>query len=175
MNLRHRRRLRILGLRALRIARRHYVSLVSAAVLAVAATVALTSASFELPSTEGGAAPPPAQEQALQLPAAAPTATPTATAASTRLPRQVLVYLVSDRAEGDRLILTHNRLVWDNVIVEPFQDVIVRYLIAGTPETEATAIGSLNYFIEIAQLHDDDLRIIDLRPGRSAAAIGVAP
>jgi hypothetical protein len=155
------------------VVRRHYVSFVSAAVLGVAAGFALTSASFELPASKGDPVPV-VVGQAAGFPTAVATPAPAA-ALVVRPPRQVIVYLVSERAEGDRLVLTHNRLVWDNVIVEPYQDVIVRYLIAGTPESEAQAIGSLNYFIEIASLHRDDLRIIDLRPGRSAAAIGATP
>ena len=168
MKPRHRRRLRIAGLRAPRTVRRYYVSLVSASVLAFAGAVALTSASFELPDTVDGSLAEPAPASALVVSTAAVSRDTGGLVA--RPARQVIVYIVAERAQGDRLILTHNGLVWDNLIADEYQGTIVRYLLADTPQNEANAIRELNYFIELAELHDDDLRIIDLRQGRGLAA-----
>ena len=173
MKLRHRRRLRALGLRALRLIRRHYVSMISAVVLSVAGGVALTSASFELPDTtpEAGAGAAPAAI----LADAAVRASPAPLVRPARQRRQAIIYLVMDETQGDHLVETHSNLIWDNHMTEDYQSLAVDYLVANSPETESDAIRELNYYIEMAAMRHVDLRVIDLRPGRGLAANSGAP
>jgi hypothetical protein len=166
-----RRRLRLLVRRMLRVARRHYVSAISAAILAAVAGLALTSASFELADV----APETAADQdagatALFLDQASPASSPTGAASAPPRRPLALVYLVMDEERGESVVQTHRSLVWDTHLLEEYRPQIVTYLVAGTPETESNAIRNLNYYIEESARRRFDLRIVDLRPGRGLAA-----
>jgi hypothetical protein len=164
-----RRRLRVLWLRALRVARRHYVSLLSATVLAGAAGVVLTSASFELAGSPANGAASAAVE-AIPAPGNRTLSQAAAVPTPERTWRLAIVYLVEDEAHGQRIIETYSTLVWDNRRPDDFRAPLIRYLVAGTPEAELDAIRNLNYFLEVATVHQFDLQVVDLRPGRGVAA-----
>ena len=175
MNYRVRRRLRVLGLHGLRLLRRHYVTLMSAIILAVTGALALTSTSFEIAkgNQEGTA-----QAATTLLP---PSPAPQDSRASPALPvrqrRLVIVYLVEDDDQKRKASDTFGGLIWDNHLETGGQDRVIdrQYVLAGTPEAESTAIRLLNYYLEIAAARQFDLRVVDLRSNRASAANTASP
>lgn len=166
MKRRSRRHARLLTLRTLRFARRHYVTAVSGAVLAVAAVLALTSAG---PGQGVGA--PQAGEQRVSVSA---SSLAPATYASTRpLPatprrsRPLIFYLVDNEVQGAAVMQTHALLKWDNRQPGGDTSPLVRYLVAATPQQEARAIQALNYYLEVAAQRGLDLRVVDIRAGHA--------
>ena len=170
-----RRRLQALGLRAQRGLRRHYVSLISVTVLAVAATQALTAPGFEnepsSTSTVSEAAFAPAAVPSMSAPATIATVTERLELRA-RQRRLALVYLVMNEAEGKQIVQTYRTLIWDMPAPEAMRPVTVQYLIADTIEAEAAAVQLLNALAGFVSQQEVDLRVIDVRPGRRPANTG---
>ena len=134
------------------VASRHYLSIVSAGVLAVLAVLVLTSDSFE--SRDPG----PGDGSTVQRNEAGP-----AVPAQPR-PRRpmVLFYVVNDTAQRDELAaaLDADRFAYAGDTPPPEY---VFYLIAGTREEESAAIDRLNFEELLARQSNVDMRVIDLR------------
>jgi hypothetical protein len=168
MSTQTRRRLRVITHRGLRLARRNFVTLVSACVLGVAAYLALTSGGFDSPRNAGTTAQ--ADSVASAVPAVA-TPTRASVALSARPRHLAIVYVVTTEEQGANVLATHNRLVWDTITGdEPPNLPDIHYVVAGTPEEQSLTIQQLNTYIEVANLQGFDLEVIDLRPGRGVAA-----
>jgi hypothetical protein len=159
---RARRRLRWTLLHARRIAGRHWVSGLSAAVLAAALAVALTSSSLDAgsPSTAAPAAEAPV-EPAPQLPAAA--SVPHAPA---RPELHLLVYyLVDSEAARDQLLNAHQSAEYYRADhgIPLLAGVQHEVLVVKDPAEEAAAMVFLNDLWRLAQVEGFALHFVDLR------------
>ncbi len=154
------------GLRALRLLRRHYVTLISFLVVGAVGALALTSHDFDVASgAVSENAPPEEQAGISNLAPPFPTVTPTLTGHRPL----ALVYLVTDDTQANKLTLTYSTLVWDTVLTDPeytLHTPPVHVLVAGTPKAESAAIERLNRLIQAADMQGLDLRVVDLRSAK---------
>jgi hypothetical protein len=149
---RSRRRLKRAFLLALRVGRRHYLSVVSAAVLVVALGLALSNSALEVESR----APAPPSPRVFGIPAAGPipvAAGPPAAAVRSDVSHEVFYYMFdSERARNDfeTAILADLR-DWMRR-GEPVPGLGQRYfLVVTTPEEETAAFQYLNDLFQLSQ------------------------
>jgi hypothetical protein len=159
---RRRRRLRVLLLRGLRLTRRHYLSLVSAVIVAVVFGVALTNASFELDA--GVAAQPEAVAPSAPLPAA--TASPVPTPAPTEEPAPKVVYYIVESVEQAWALAGARRA--DAVYfaaqgLPPFPPTSAYYVMYESREEELEGQRLLHELAYMAPNYGIDFYVVDLR------------
>lgn len=130
---------------------RHYLSFVSAAVLAGVAFLIFTSDSFESGAPSGQS----------ELSATAGDGSSTN---STPRPRRpiVLFYLVNDDMQRDEIAAAANADRFSYLNGTPPVDYII-YLVAGTPEEESRTIERLNFEELAARQSGIEMRVIDVR------------
>ena len=160
-SLRTRRRARALGLRCLRVARKHHFSLVSLAILGATLTITLTSSSFEI---QGNA---PSAAAALSATASLPVASPApAQPASTSdvEPRSVVYYFVSSQQQIDDMHQALHRDLVDEALVDykPLHNVTRVFILVGDHRDEGDALELLR---QQALIPADGyvVRVVDLR------------
>jgi hypothetical protein len=153
VNLRQRRRRALLfATRSLRLLRRHYLSLISAAVLSLLAFLVVTGNSFESRQPAQPAPVRSVQNESDAAPAIQPHPRRTS----------VLFYLVEDARQRDVIAdaVASDRFAFESG-TPPVDQII--YLIAGTKEEEARTIDRLNFEEWAAQQSRVDMRVIDVR------------
>jgi hypothetical protein len=150
------RRVRLLGSWGGRVAwivaSRHYLSVVSAGVLAVLTVLVLTSDSFEDRNSGPGERSGVVRDQ-----------TRSGFASQPRAPRPVvLFYLVNDAAQRDELsaAVDADRSA---VVADSARPDYIFYLIAGTKEEEVSTIERLNFEELLARTGGVEMRVIDVR------------
>jgi hypothetical protein len=136
-------------LRGLRLLRQHYLTLVSASVLAALAVIVLTSDSFE--SRDAGSTPKTAAVDEAASPIVPPPHRPI-----------VLFYVVNDAAQRDEIAAAVHADRDAFGAGGPPIDTIV-YLIAGTKQEESRTIERLNFEEIAAELSGVEMRVIDVR------------
>ncbi len=148
-----RRRLpRVVGLRALRVARRHHFSILTAAVLIGALAVVLTNAGFTRPAT------------APSVPAAAVLdAAPSLSLPSTD--QDLLIYYIVDsldEIDGIRNAMRGDMSYLQEQGLPPLEHTGVYFLLFQTPEEEAQGARLLTQIAEMAPLEGFNLQVVDL-------------
>ena len=159
IRLRTRRRARLLVQRGLRVARRHYLSVVSAGVVGAALAVVLTSSSFQLPAD----AP---SEAAVLL---ADTPRPAATIAPLQPtpvpgPRSVVYYFVDSQETLNGLYAALHRDLVDEALIDykPLHDVTRIFVLIEDHRDEAEALELIRQQTQLP-LDDTIVRLVDMR------------
>jgi hypothetical protein len=158
---RARRRVLAMSLRALRLARQHYFSMLSAGVLGAALVVALTSSSLEV---SGGATARPAVAPFTPWPTATPGVMPAKVPAAPEL-HLLVYYLVDSQAARDQLLMAHQSDVtyWGQREMLSTAGEMHEVLVVKNPEEEAAAMVFMDDLWKLAQVEDFALHFVDLR------------
>jgi len=157
---RPRRQLRRAYLLALRVTRRHYFSLLSAAILAGALGLALTSSSLEV-SNNSAARP----ASAAFTPRATVTPVVPVKAAPAPELHLMIYYLVDSEAARDEVVMAHQSDITYRAQrgLPPMSPVFREILVVRSPEEEAAAMVFLNDLWQLAQIEGFALHFVDLR------------
>ena len=160
MTARQQRRLaRVLLLRSLRLVRCHHFSMISAAILVTALTVALTSSGFEI--ADG---PEPRPAAAAANPGIGPTAGPMPAGGSMAQARWLVYYIVESEEQIDELkaAIRSDAIYLIQQGLPPLPLTWVYYLLFDSPEEEAHGARFLNQVIESAPSEGYNVKIVDL-------------
>jgi hypothetical protein len=156
---RHARRL---GLRSLRVVRRHYFSLLSAAVLGVALMLTLSHSGIDSTRAEAPVTPEPPAPAVRTAPSSSPTPTP-----APEPPSRLLVYYVVDSEEQKQVlelaILSHTLDQAQRGTLGLAAPTFRYFLIARNADEEAQAIIFLDDLATMAPNEGYALRVVDAR------------
>ena len=157
-HLNTRRRARALGLRCLRVVRRHYFSVLSGGVLGAALILAVTSSSFSVkqPAIAQSGQPEPGLIQSTVAAGAIP---PTGSAVS---PRVLIYYLISageQRQEMEAAIWNHAAAVSIQPRVQTLRD----FVLIPSEEAEREIFQHLRQAIAIGEYDGYRVQVVDLR------------
>jgi hypothetical protein len=147
-----------MGLRGLRVVRKHHLSALSGAILIGALAVALTSPGFEIADSTTAEQASAAPEPALPLPALGNAPAPV-------YEERWLVYFIVESVEQIRLLnatMRSDAFFIAEQGLPPMRTTFVDYLLFNTPEEEAWGARFLNQMAEVAFFEGYNLQIVDL-------------